>query len=88
MAAPGEAYTTLTGNRYGYVAGTSIAAPYVSGLAALAFSIARDTNRDGKINDEVRAALENGCDPIVDPGTGKGRINALKTLDILLVPKP
>lgn len=86
VAAPGQAYTTLTGNDYGNMAGTSIAAPYVSGLAALAFTIAKDTNGDGNINDEVRAAIENGCDPITDPGTGEGRINALNTLGILLLP--
>jgi thermitase len=71
VAAPGEAYTTLIGNKYGNMAGTSMAAPYVSGLAALAFTIARDTNGDGQINDEVRSAIENGCDTIADPGTGQ-----------------
>jgi thermitase len=84
VAAPGEAYSTLTTNKYGNMSGTSISAPYVSGLAALAFSIARDTNGNGKLNDEVRAAIENNCDRISDPGTGKGRINAQKTLASLL----
>jgi len=80
VTAPGYAYSTLVGNKYGKIRGTSIAAPYVSGLAALAFNIARDNNGDGKLNDEVRAAIEAGCDPVADPGTGKGRINAFKTL--------
>lgn len=87
VAAPGQAYTTLTGNRYGNMAGTSISAPYVSGLAALAFTIARDSNGDGKINDEIRIAMENGCDPITDAGTGRGRINALKMLSSLIPPE-
>lgn len=34
----GEVYSTLPGNRYGYMAGTSMACPHVSGIAALVIS--------------------------------------------------
>ena len=62
VAAPGfNIYSTLPGNSYGYETGTSFAAGYVSGLAALLFSIVTDTNRDGMVNDEVRAAIETEC---------------------------
>jgi subtilisin family serine protease len=66
------------------MAGTSMASPLVAGLAGLAFSVARDTNGDGKTNDEVRLAIENGCDEIGITGIGKGRINAYKTISLLM----
>jgi thermitase len=59
VAAPGfNIYSTLPGNSYGYETGTSFAAGYVSGLAALLFSIVTDTNGDNMVNDEVRAAFQ------------------------------
>ncbi len=59
VAAPGfNIYSTLPNNSYGYKSGTSFAAAYVSGLAALLFNVVRDTNGDNKTNDEVRAALD------------------------------
>ena len=74
VAAPGvNIYSILPGNSYGYETGTSFAAGYVSGLAALLFSIVTDTNGDGMVNDEVRATIETGCMEIglVDVGHGK-----------------
>ena len=65
VAAPGfNIYSTLPDNGYGYKSGTSFASAYVSGLAALLFSMVTDTNGDGKLNDEVRAAIENSCQQI------------------------
>ena len=59
VVAPGfDIYSTLPDNSYGYKSGTSFAAAHVSGLAALLFGVATDTNGNGRVNDEVRAAIE------------------------------
>jgi len=61
VAAPGyNIYSTLPDNDYGYKTGTSFATAYVSGIAALLFNVVTDTNGDGRLNDEVRAAIESG----------------------------
>ena len=65
---------------YGYKSGTSQAAAHVSGLAGLLFSVATDTNGNGRVNDEVRNMIENCCDEIGISGVGKGRINALRAV--------
>lgn len=76
VAAPGvDIYSTLPGDKYGYKSGTSMAAAHVSGLAGLLFALEKDKNNDGFVNDEVRAAIENGCDGL-NIGAVKGRINA------------
>jgi thermitase len=81
VAAPGlDIYATLPGDAYGYKHGTSFAAAYVSGLAALLFPLAVDTSGDGNLNDEVRRAIENGCDFIGIAGTGNGRIDVAVSL--------
>ena len=75
-AAPGlEIYAALPGDEYGYKHGTSFATAYVSGLAALLFSMAADTNGNGFLNDEVLRAIESGCEAIPLDGTGHGMIN-------------
>jgi thermitase len=62
VAAPGyKIYSTSPQNSYGYKYGTSFATAYVSGLAAVLFTIVTDTNGDGRLNDEVRQAIETGC---------------------------
>ena len=77
VAAPGyKIYSTLPHNSYGYKSGTSSASAHVSGVAALVFSIAEDTNGNGAVNDEVRQAIENSCSPIDAEGLGRGCINA------------
>ena len=59
VVAPGfNIYSTLPDNSYGYKSGTSFAAAHVSGLAALLFGVITDTNGNGRVNDEVRAAIE------------------------------
>lgn len=81
VAAPGfNIYSTLPDDGYGYKTGTSFAAPYVSGLAALLFSVVTDTNGDGKLNDEVRAVIETGGQELNIYGVGCGRINAVNSL--------
>lgn len=81
VAAPGfNIYSTLPDDSYGYKTGTSFAAPYVSGLAALLFSVATDNNGNGRLNDEVRAAIEAGSQEIGIDGVGAGRIDAANSM--------
>lgn len=45
VAAPGtEIYSTLIGGRYGYCTGTSMATPYVTGIAAMLYSYSANMN--------------------------------------------
>jgi len=77
VAAPGFGiYSTLPDDGYGLKTGTSFACAYVSGMAALLFDIVVDTNGDGRLNDEVRAAIEASCQAIDVAGVGSGRIDA------------
>jgi thermitase len=81
VAAPGfNIYSELPGNEYGYKTGTSAAAAHVSGVAALVFSVAEDTNGNGVINDEVRWAIENSCTPIAADGVGHGLVDAYQAV--------
>ena len=90
VAAPGfDIYSTLPNNSYGYKTGTSFATAYVSGMAALLFNVVTDTNGDGRLNDEVRTAIETGCQEIGISGVGRGQIDAGKAtaqLDQTLLP--
>lgn len=78
VSAPGvNILSTFPDDKYAFDHGTSTAAPYVSGLAALIWS--RDRNLT---NQEVRRVIEETCDNIdaANPGfagqLGRGRINA------------
>ncbi len=83
VAAPGfDIYSTLPGDNYGYKSGTSFAAAYTSGLAALLFDIVIDINGNGRLNDEVREVLESGCYKISVTGVGFGRIDAANSLKL------
>jgi thermitase len=87
LAAPGvDIYSTLPGGQYGSKSGTSMAAAHVSGLAGLLFALRSDKNSNGFIIDEVRAAIEGGCDA-VDLGAVKGRINAFNAVNKTLTSK-
>jgi thermitase len=80
VAAPGiSIYSTIPGG-YTYMSGTSMAAPYVSGLAALLFARLTDTNGNGRVNDEVRAQIQATADNIGLSGIGSGRIDAYRAL--------
>jgi thermitase len=81
VAAPGfNIYSELPQNQYGYKTGTSAAAAHVSGVAALVFSVAEDSNNNGTVNDEVRWAIENSCTPIAADGVGNGLVNAFQAV--------
>jgi thermitase len=80
VAAPGfNIYAILPDNGYGYKYGTSFATAYVSGLAALLFPLVNDDSGDGNLNDEVRRAIESGCDVLDIAGTGWGSINIARS---------
>ena len=85
LAAPGVGvYSTVRGGAYTYFSGTSMAAPLVSGVAALAFAMKPDATWQ-----QVRDAIFSGADKL--PGlAGKtvtgGRLNAFSTLRRLLPP--
>ena len=90
VAAPGfNIYSELPQNQYGYKTGTSAAGAHVSGVAALVFSVAEDSNSNGAVNDEVRWAIENSCTPIAGDGVGQGLVNAFQAVtEIISSPLP
>jgi subtilisin family serine protease len=92
VAAPGGAMSsqtdprgilsTLPNNTYGFYQGTSMAAPYVTGLAALLKAA-----KPSATATEIRKAILDGVDKV--PALGRfvatgGRINARKSIDLLL----
>jgi subtilisin family serine protease len=76
----------LSASRYGYKIGTSMAAAHIPGVAGLLFTLEKDTDGDGLINDEVRAALENGCDGL-NVSALKGPVNAYHAVSSALTSK-
>jgi subtilisin family serine protease len=82
LAAPGVSiYSTLPGNRYGIMSGTSMATPEVAGAAALAWAFAPNASVA-----DIKNALMQGVDRIGSLG-GKvlsgGRLNVFHTLQLL-----
>jgi len=81
VAAPGfNIYSELPDDQHGYKTGTSSAGAHVSGVAALVFSVAEDSNGNGAINDEVRWAIENSCTAIAVDGVRQGLVNAFEAV--------
>ena len=83
IAAPGVAVqSTLPGNSYAAWDGTSMAAPHVSGVAALVWS-----HHEGCSNADVRNALVAGATDLGGPGRdgsyGHGLVDAMASADLL-----
>jgi subtilisin family serine protease len=82
VAAPGSGiYSTFLDGSYGYKTGTSMAAPYVSGLASLIYARYPEYTPD----QVVSAILDNADDmgaPGWDPSSGCGLINAFSSLAV------
>ena len=90
IAAPGdEIYSCYFGGSSSYrsISGTSMAAPFVSGLAAAMFSVRPDLSAD-----EARRIIQNTADVIsTDRPLGSGRINmtrAMAALQTMTVQNP
>lgn len=80
IAAPGEnIYSTITGNNYAYMAGTSMASPVVAGVAALILA-----KNPSLTNLQVRNILLNSAVDIGNDGRdnyyGYGRVDAYRAL--------
>jgi len=79
VAAPGCAVWSTVPGGYGWMSGTSMATPHVSGLAALILSL-----NPSLMPAEVRGLIEQNADDLGAPGRDKlfgyGQINAGKTL--------
>jgi len=81
LAAPGvHIYSTVLNNSYAYRGGTSMAAPHVSGVAALIWS-----QFPGMTRDQVRIRLRKTADDLgqlgFDKYYGYGRVNARKAVE-------
>ena len=72
----------VIGSNYMRLAGTSMAAPHVSGVAALILS-----HNPSFTNEQVRQVLKESADDILTPGfdinSGYGRVNTLKAVNIV-----
>lgn len=77
VAAPGVSTLSTYKNDYSTLSGTSMAAPYVSGLAALLFG-----QNSSWTNSQVRTQIESTADAISGTGNywAKGRINVCRAV--------
>jgi thermitase len=83
LAAPGvQILSTYLNDSYVYLSGTSMACPYVSGVAALIWSQFPNATRDW-VRAQLRVTADDLGLPGFDPYYGYGRINARKAVEQL-----
>lgn len=88
LAAPGNnILSTLPGNRYGYLSGTSMAVPMVSGVAALVWSKNPSMTNAQVADDLFQSAVDLGTSG-KDTVYGWGRIDAAKALEVKTLTPP
>jgi hypothetical protein len=76
VAAPGvNIYSSLPGNRYGYLSGTSMATPHVAGLAALALSA-----NPSLAPETLRTLVVDGADRPIAGSDSHGGVNSAATV--------
>jgi subtilisin family serine protease len=84
-----EVYSTFNNNGYGYLTGTSMATPHVSGAASLLRSYATSIGRS-LYNDDVAWLLKYSATDLNTPGfdetSGWGRLNVQRAADLLSAP--
>ena len=84
VAAPGAGVLgPLRGGSYQAWDGTSMAAPNVAGVAALVMARNRTWDRA-----QVRAAIEQGADPVLRDKVAFGRVNAARAVGVSTAPMP
>lgn len=80
---PKGIYSTLPDDNYGYKYGTSMAAPFVSGVAGLVWGM----NRPFLVNDDVERIIQYSADDILPSGrdeyTGFGALNVANAVEFI-----